>query len=139
MVPIKIKITFGENNYQTFLWQLKFKSEKVQGRKVKLWKIYHQNPYILLSKNVSPIFLTQVNVFYRQLFLLNVTFPLNHPYFLKYSFLRKMHTRFCRGESVEYHCVKSVQMRSFSVPYSIRMPENTDQKKPPYLDTFHIE
>ena len=83
---------------------------------------------------MSPIFLTQVNAFYRQLFLLNVTlkytlFPLNHPYFLKYSFLRKMHTCFCRGESVEYHCVKSVQMRSFSVPYSIRMPENTDQKK----------
>ena len=36
MVPIKIKITFGESNYQTFLWQLKFKSEKLQGRKVKL-------------------------------------------------------------------------------------------------------
>ena len=36
MVPIKIKITFGESNYQTFLWQLKFKREKVQGRKVKL-------------------------------------------------------------------------------------------------------
>ena len=24
-------------------------------------------------------------------------FPLNHPYFLKYSFLRKMQTQFCTG------------------------------------------
>ena len=50
-----------------------------------------------------------------------------------------------------YHCVKSVQIRSFSgryfpafglnteirrFPYSVQMWENTDQKKP-YLDTFH--
>ena len=26
------------------------------------------------------------------------------------------------------HCVKSVRIRSFSVPYSVRMQENTDQK-----------
>ena len=28
-----------------------------------------------------------------------------------------------------YRCVKSVQMRSFSGPYSVQMRENTDQKK----------
>ena len=53
-----------------------------------------------------------------------------------------------------HHCVKSVQMRSFvwsafsfiwtewrdllrKSLYSVRIQENTDQKKTPYLDTFH--
>ena len=45
------------------------------------------------------------------------------------------------------HCVKSVQIRSFfsrtfsrirvSVRISVQMRENTNQKKIPYLDTFH--
>ena len=55
---------------------------------------------------------------------------------------------------LDYHCVECVQVRSFfwSVffriwteygeiwsisPYSVRMQENTDQKKTLYLDTFH--
>ena len=55
---------------------------------------------------------------------------------------------------ISIHCLKSVQIRSYiwSVfsrnrteygeilriyPYSIRIRENTDQKKTPYLDTFH--
>ena len=54
---------------------------------------------------------------------------------------------------VNLHCVKSVQIRSFFLVsisrirteygeilriswYSVRMRENTDQKKTPYLDTF---
>ena len=53
-----------------------------------------------------------------------------------------------------YHCVESVQIRSFfwsafscirtadgdlrnKSPYSVRMQENKDQKKTPYLGTFH--
>ena len=53
------------------------------------------------------------------------------------------------------HCVKSVQIRSFfwsifsciqteygdllrKFLYSVRIQENKDQKKPPYLDTFHV-
>ena len=52
-----------------------------------------------------------------------------------------------------FHCVKSVRIRIFSGPYfpafglngeirsisphSAQMRESTDQKKTPYLDTFH--
>ena len=55
---------------------------------------------------------------------------------------------------ISIHCVKSVQIRSFFwslfsciltkygeiwsiTPYSVQMRQNTDQKKTPYLDTFH--
>ena len=59
-----------------------------------------------------------------------------------------------RSRSLHFHCVKSAQIRSFlwsvfscirteygdllrKSPYSVRILENTDQKKNPYLDTFH--
>ena len=42
-----------------------------------------------------------------------------------------------KNRIIEIHCVKSVQIRNFSGLYSVRMRENTDQKKTPYLDTFH--
>ena len=46
--------------------------------------------------------------------------------------------------SYDSHCVKSVQIRSFSSPYSVQIRENTDQKKlriwthftPPTTDTM---
>ena len=41
----------------------------------------------------------------------------------------------------ENHYVESVQIRSFYLVrislYSVWIQENTDQKKTPYLDTFH--
>ena len=60
----------------------------------------------------------------------------------------KIHVKYC---SLLYlldrmiHCVKSVQIRRFFwsifscilTEYSVRIQENTDQKKTPYLDTFH--
>ena len=35
------------------------------------------------------------------------------------------------------HCVKNVQDLLLKSPYSVRIRENTDPQKTPYLDTFH--
>ena len=38
--------------------------------------------------------------------------------------------------STPNNCLKSVRIRSFCNPYSVRMQENTNQKKSKYGDTF---
>ena len=37
----------------------------------------------------------------------------------------------------EFHCVKSVRIRSYSGPYSVRMQENTDQNNSEYGHFSH--
>ena len=76
------------------------------------WSLYkdvklHQNPHILFSKNVSPVFLSQICAFYRKKPLIFTNFNVNmHPLFFKVPIFfeivvsRKSQTRFFRGESV---------------------------------------
>ena len=90
-------------------------------------------------------------------FILQRTRIINHPKSLKIndSFSNVLiHFLKTFSRTNNLHCVKSVLIRSFfwsvffcirteygdllrKSPYSVRIQENTEQKKTPYLDTFH--
>ena len=73
------------------------------------WNLELESLHSVLYKRVSKSFFnSSMRIFFptKVLFLLTKTlkytlFPLNHPHFPKYLFLRKMQTRSCRREIVE--------------------------------------
>ena len=91
-----VKITgFGGKKYQTLLWQLKFKEWKG----TRTWSFSYEN-YII--RNLKFGFLKRwLHFYYYYYYFVFFTssmrnFHITHS-FLKYPFLRKMQTRFCRG------------------------------------------